>query len=107
MILAVAEQVFQAVKMVAGVIEIAARQRALDQQRQTLQLLLWLEAGENVHTLTGAAFRFIQTRPCPKELCTNAQQELVHRQLFQMLLANQLERFLLVFPGGLQEPLRE
>jgi hypothetical protein len=31
----------------------------------------------------------------------------VHRQLFQMLFTNQLERFFLIFPGGLQEPLSE
>ena len=107
MILTVAEQVLQAVQMVAGVIEIAARQRALHQQRQALQLLLRLEAGKDIHTLAGAAFRFIQTRPCPQQLSANTQQELVHRQLFQMLFTNQLERFFLVFPGGLQEPLCE
>ncbi|CZZ52110.1 Uncharacterised protein [Enterobacter hormaechei] len=44
MVLPVAEQVFQAVKMVAGIIQVAARQRALHQQSQTLELLLRLEA---------------------------------------------------------------
>ena len=107
MVLAVAEQVFQTVKVIAGVIKIAARQRALHQQRQALQLLLRLEAREHVHTLTGAAFCFIEARPCPQQLSANAQQELVHRQLFQMLFTYQLERFFLIFPGSLQEPLSE
>lgn len=105
MVLPVAEQVFQAVKMVAGIIQVAARQRALHQQSQTLELLLRLEARKDIQTLAGAAFCFIQTRPCPQQLSANTQQELVHRQLFQMLFTDQLERFLLVFPGGLQESL--
>ena len=42
MIVTVTEQVFQPVQVATGIIEIAARQRALDHQRQTLQLLLRL-----------------------------------------------------------------
>ena len=41
-IVTVTEQVFQPVQVATGIIEIAARQRALDHQRQTLQLLLRL-----------------------------------------------------------------
>ena len=105
MVLSVAEQIFQAVKVVTGIIQVAACQRALHQQSQTLELLLRLEARKDIQTLAGAAFCFIQTRPCPQQLSANTQQELVHRQLFQMLFTDQLERFLLVFPGCLQKPL--
>ena len=107
MVMTVAQQVFQAIQMAAGVIQIAARQRALHHQRQALQLLLRLIGGEYVHAAARGGFRFIQPRPGPQQLGTNTQQELMHRQLFQMLFANELERFFLNFPGGLQEALRE
>ncbi len=105
MILTVAEQVLQTVKVVAGVIQIAACQRALHQQAQTLQLLLRLIGGEHVDPMTGGAFGFVQSGPCPQQLGADAQQELVHRQLFQVLIADQGEGFLLGLPGGLQEAL--
>ena len=105
MVLTIAEQIFQTVQVIAGIIQIPARQRALYQQRQALQLLLRLEAREHFHTLTGTALGLIQARPRPQKLGANTQQELVHWQLFQMLLADQLERFFLILPGCLQEPL--
>ena len=39
------------------------------------------------------------------EMCIRDSQKLMHWQLFQMLLVDQLERFFLRFPRGLQEPL--
>lgn len=45
MIVTITEQVFQPVQVAAGIIQIAARQLALDHQRQALQLLLRLIGG--------------------------------------------------------------
>ena len=107
MVMAVAQQVFQAIQMAAGVIQVAPCQRALYHQRQALQLLLRLIGGKHVHAAARGGLRFIQPRPGPQQLGANPQQELVHRQLLKVLFANQLERFFLNFPGGLQEPLRK
>lgn len=50
MVLSVAEQIFRAVKVVTGIIRVAACQRALHQQSQTLELLLRLEARKDIQT---------------------------------------------------------
>ncbi|MNL82082.1 hypothetical protein D3C87_2093710 [compost metagenome] len=66
MILAVAEQVFEAVQVIPGIIQIAARQGALHQQGQALQLLLRLEGGKHLNAVTSRRFGLIQTRPGPQ-----------------------------------------
>ena len=71
MVMAVAEQVFQAIQMATGVIQVAARQRALHHQRQALQLLLRLIGRKHVHAAARGSFRFIQPRPGPQQLGAN------------------------------------